>query len=153
MIDRTAIMLNFQQYPVLLPDAVKVFNTCTTLTLNGLKVTSKLLKQPITTLGYCFEYSRKMRGILRFSNGIWRGNFSFRSNSILVYDGTRAESKYQTGKQGRGTYLENTISGAKEPGVKKLVIFYRKPSRMDNTMRKIEDRRFPKNSGMEIIAA
>jgi hypothetical protein len=50
MIDRTAITLTFQQYPVLLPDAVRVFNVRTTLNLSGLKVTSKFLKHPIITI-------------------------------------------------------------------------------------------------------
>jgi phosphoribosyl 1,2-cyclic phosphodiesterase len=149
---------------------------------NGLKVTSKLLNHPVITLGYRFEYLGKTVVTLFDTEPYWNmfadkqdpfysaeadmeGRKTVEEENkkisefisgadILICDCVYLESEYQNGKQGWGhTYLESAINSAKEAGVRKLVVFHHEPSRADNALREIEEQRFPKDLGMEIIAA
>jgi HD-like signal output (HDOD) protein len=49
MIDRTAITLTFQQYPVLLPDAVKVFSICNESAVNAPELFTLINSDPVLT--------------------------------------------------------------------------------------------------------
>ncbi|MDR2660381.1 MAG: MBL fold metallo-hydrolase [Spirochaetaceae bacterium] len=155
----------------------------TTLDLGGgLKVTSKLLNHPVITLGYRFEYHGKTV-VTAFDTEPYRNLFTDEQSpfysaaadsegrktvkeesnrmlefisgaDILIYDSPYTEAEYQKGKQGWGhTPLEYAIRCSKEAGVKKLIVFHHEPSKTDKVLREIEECNFPKNIGMEIIAA
>jgi phosphoribosyl 1,2-cyclic phosphodiesterase len=183
--DILELMTSYPFWPVRLSDfaAKLTFNSILETTLDlggGLKVKSKLLNHPVTTLGYRFEYGGKSI-VTAFDNEPYWNMFADKQDSfydaeadgeaerttekenkkyiefiskadILVCDAPYTEKEYQSGKRNWGhTSYESAIRGAEAAGVKKLALFHHDPLRLDKDLREIEKQYVKNDAGVEVI--
>lgn len=128
---------------------------------DGLKVITKFLNHPVTSLGYRFEYDGKVfctcydtepfrnlfitdpehpdydeamaveGGEVAEEQNIALERF-FQGADLLVYDAQYTEEEYLTNRLGWGhTPVEYAIAAARRAGVKKLALFHHDPDRTD----------------------
>lgn len=131
---------------------------------DGLKLSTKILNHPVTTLGYRFEYEGKsfctcydtepFRNLFITDSDhpdydeamAYEGEEAAREQNaaieqffagadLLVYDAQYTEEEYLTNRVGWGhTSIEHAVAAARRGGVKRVALFHHDPDRSDDAL-------------------